>query len=170
MKRIGTQKKLVKQISNKKKFDKKKIFNIIFLVGWVVFIFFMSSKNAEASTQDSDFVVNIFNSVGLDLTSNFGEFATVIVRKGAHFTEYMILSFFIYRVVNDYVPIRKKAMLYTILAVCLCACSDELYQVFVPGRAGRATDVLIDTLGGSLYIAIVHFKYRFRYRNLKVVK
>ncbi|MGL4741698.1 MAG: VanZ family protein [Sarcina sp.] len=170
MKRIGAQKKLVKQSSNKKKFDKKKILNIVFLAGWVVFIFFMSSKTAEASTQDSNFVINLFSSIGVDLNSNFGEFASVIVRKGAHLTEYMILSFLVYRVVSDYITIRKKAMMYTILAVFLCACSDELYQTLIPGRAGRILDVLIDTLGGTIWIAIVHYKYRFRYRNLKIVK
>lgn len=38
------------------------------------------------------------------------------------------------------------------------ACTDEIHQLFVPGRAGRFTDVLIDTTGGIimlLFIALV---------------
>ena len=40
----------------------------------------------------------------------------------------------------------------------LYACTDEFHQLFVPGRAGRFTDVLIDTTGGIimlLFIALV---------------
>ena len=40
----------------------------------------------------------------------------------------------------------------------LYACTDEIHQLFVPGRAGKFTDVLIDTTGGIimlLFIALV---------------
>ena len=40
----------------------------------------------------------------------------------------------------------------------LYACTDEIHPLFVPGRAGKFTDVLIDTTGGIimlLFIALV---------------
>ena len=48
----------------------------------------------------------------------------------------------------------------------LYACTDEFHQLFVPGRAGRFTDVLIDTTGGIimlLFIALVTHVARKRH-------
>ena len=42
------------------------------------------------------------------------------------------------------------------LLFCLAvACVDETIQLFVPGRAGRLTDVGIDTLGAALGIVLI---------------
>ena len=35
------------------------------------------------------------------------------------------------------------------------ACTDEFHQLFVPGRSGQITDVMIDTLGGSIGVLII---------------
>jgi VanZ family protein len=37
-----------------------------------------------------------------------------------------------------------------LLCVILYASSDEFHQLFVPTREGRVTDVMIDTVGGTL--------------------
>ena len=43
---------------------------------------------------------------------------------------------------------RGKKLLLTALGMTvLYACSDELHQLFVPGRAGMIRDVLIDSVG-----------------------
>ncbi|MGL4654959.1 MAG: VanZ family protein [Sarcina sp.] len=145
---------------------KKKILNLVFLVAWMCFIFYMSGKTAEASTKDSDFIINLVNSLGLNFSQNFGEFASVIVRKGAHLSEYAILCFLIYNVLSDYIKIRKSVFIYSLLGVFLYACSDELHQTFVPGRAGRFTDILIDTTGGVIGLAIITIYYKTK--NKKV--
>jgi VanZ family protein len=45
--------------------------------------------------------------------------------------------------------------LYAMAITFLYACSDEFHQLFVPGRAGRFTDVLIDcTVAGLITIII----------------
>ena len=41
------------------------------------------------------------------------------------------------------------------MAVFCCACLDEFHQLFVRGREGKFTDVLIDTAGALLGIVIV---------------
>ena len=48
-------------------------------------------------------------------------------------------------------------MLYVMgLAVTfLYASSDEIHQLFIPGRSGQFTDVLIDTSGGLAAILVV---------------
>lgn len=148
------------------KLDKKKILNIVLVVAWMSFIFYMSGKTAEVSTKDSDFVINLLNSLGINFSERFGEFASVIVRKGAHLTEYMILSILIYNTLSDYIKIRKTVFIYSIIGVFLYACSDELHQMFVPGRAGRFTDVLIDTTGGIIGVFVVMVYHKLK--NKKV--
>lgn len=52
----------------------------------------------------------------------------------------------------------RRRVLIPIGVTFIYACTDEIHQLFVPGRAGRFTDVLIDTTGGIimlLFIALV---------------
>ena len=37
----------------------------------------------------------------------------------------------------------------------LYACTDEIHQLFVPGRAGMVTDVMIDSIGVTLISIIL---------------
>ena len=144
------------------KLTRRKIINLVLLIAWMSFIFYMSGKTAVASTKDSDFVINLINSLGLNFSESFGEFASVIVRKGAHLTEYMILCLLIYNVLSDYIEKNKRIYIYSVIGVFLYACSDEFHQIFVPGRAGRFTDVLIDTSGGIIGTFIVMIYYKLK--------
>lgn len=127
----------------------KKIIRWCLLVCWMGFIFYMSHQSGEKSSEQSQFVLYIFNLIGLNLDSYLGDLATFIIRKGAHFTEYFILFILAYNVVSLYVD-NKKARIYSILIVFLYACSDEFHQSFIPGRAAAFKDVMIDTSGGLL--------------------
>jgi hypothetical protein len=49
----------------------------------------------------------------------------------------------------------------SILFSFLYACTDELHQIFVPGRSAQFRDVLIDTLGASFGIAITYLTIKF---------
>ena len=147
------------------KLTKRNVKNLALLIAWMCFIFYMSGKTADASTKDSDFVINLLNSLGLNFSGNFGEFASVIVRKGAHLTEYMILCLLIYNVLSDYMEIGRKVFIYSVIGVFLYACSDELHQSFVPGRAGRFTDVLIDTTGGIIGVFVVMVYHKIKKRK-----
>lgn len=71
-----------------------------------------------------------------------------IVRKLAHYSIYTLLGFLASLTVGKRRLFSKKSL--GVIAFCfLYACSDEIHQLFVPGRAGMFTDVLIDT-GGAL--------------------
>lgn len=61
------------------------------------------------------------------------------VRKLAHLTEYALLGLALAYWRRIYVFVQLLGSFY--------AASDELHQLFVPGRAGRIGDVLIDSLG-----------------------
>lgn len=127
------------------------------LVAWMIFIFYMSNQPGDVSSEQSKFVVYLFSLIGLDLNSHFGELATFIIRKGAHFTEYMILYFLTINVLKYYVK-SKTIYLYSLVIVFGYACTDEIHQLFVEGRAGKFTDVMIDTSGGIFGMLIVYIK------------
>ena len=63
----------------------------------------------------------------------------LILRKGAHLTEYAILMILLLRT-------RIPAKLAFVLGV-LYASSDEWHQTYVAGREGRPRDVVIDSIG-----------------------
>lgn len=132
----------------------KKIIRWCLFIGWMIFIFYMSHQSGDKSSEQSEFVLYIFNLLGLNLDSYLGDLATLIIRKGAHFTEYFILFILAYNVVSLYVS-NKKARIYSIIIVFLYACSDEFHQSFIPGRGPAFKDVMIDTSGGILgYICV----------------
>lgn len=70
------------------------------------------------------------------------------LRKMAHFTEYACMGLLVYVMLA---PWRQKGIvLYGIVTVwvLLSAVGDEVHQLFVPGRYGSVSDVLLDTCGG----------------------
>lgn len=127
----------------------KKALRWILFLGWMIFIFYMSHQPGDKSSEQSRFVLYVFNLLGLKLDTYFGELATLIIRKGAHFTEYFILFILTYNVISLYV-VERKARLYSVIFVFLYACSDEFHQSFIPGRGPAFKDVMIDTSGGLL--------------------
>ena len=76
------------------------------------------------------------------------------LRKCAHMTEYMCLA------ISVMFPFylfgkRGKYLIYkSAIVSILYACTDELHQYFVPGRAGRIMDICIDGMGVWIGIGI----------------
>lgn len=139
---------------------RKKIIAWSLLIVWMAFIFFMSSQPGDVSSKQSNFVVLLLDTLGIDLNSRFGDLSTLIIRKGAHFTEYMILYFLAFNLLRLYIN-RKKAYIYSLFIVFGYACSDEFHQLFVVGRSGQFKDVLIDTSGGIFGSMLVVLKSKF---------
>lgn len=126
----------------------KKIFNISLLIIWMIFIFVMSSFSATESTNQSSTIVNIISNI---ITVNDIHLLTVIIRKLAHLTEYFILGILTYNVFKN----NYKSINLSIIVCLLYATSDEIHQIFIPGRTGQITDVLIDTIGALIGIIIL---------------
>jgi len=127
----------------------KKYLKWIIVLAWLIIIFSFSSQPAVISDGNSKYVIKIFDLLGLNLNSMWGDLANFIVRKIAHFLEYLILYILLFNAVYDKLNF-KKAIVISLLGVFLYACSDEIHQLFVPGRASRLRDVIIDTSGGAL--------------------
>ena len=127
----------------------KKMISWIMLIAWMGIIFFMSHQPGEVSSSQSELVLKIFSFLGIELNQYFGELATLVIRKTAHFSEYLILFLFAYNLSRFYFT-TKKARLYSIIFVFLYASTDEFHQYFIPGRNMAFKDVLIDTSGGVI--------------------
>ena len=81
-----------------------------------------------------------------------------MVRKCAHFTEYMVLGFLLRLCLESWFGHRMKK--YRILALIgfgagtAYACTDEAHQLGVEGRSGAWKDVLVDAGGVLLGVAL----------------
>lgn len=140
---------------------KTKIISWVMLLVWMGIIFGMSHQPGQVSSSQSDLVMKIFEFLGIKLDSYFGDLATLIIRKAAHFTEYLILFLLLYRVLCFYMD-KKSAKLYTLLGVFLYASSDEIHQNFIPGRAMAFKDVMIDTSGGVMAMILTSLYERIK--------
>ena len=121
---------------------------------WMGFIFFLSHQEAGSSSQLSSGITrtlfNIINSTlpWLDLELDFFHF---LVRKGAHFTAYLILGILLAMAMK---PLDRKAYFSIFLLCVLYAISDEFHQTFISGRSGEVRDVLIDSTGSLTGILV----------------
>ena len=139
---------------------KKTIFAVL-LVLWMGFIFSMSSENAEKSSNTSGQTIRVvlsavpgFEEQPEEVMVNIIEKLQFIVRKSAHFIGYMILGILASGLILQYENINKKYPLAFLICV-IYAISDEIHQLFVPGRSGQVRDVLIDSAGSLLGIILV---------------
>lgn len=83
-----------------------------------------------------------------------------VVRKGAHVTEYAILSWLWFRALRGQASARW-AMRWAVLAVVIAACVatiDEVHQSFVPSRTSSPWDVLLDSVGATLAQLVVWWR------------
>ena len=114
----------------------------------------MSNQPAHISNQQSNSFINMLAFFGIDLNGKLGSLASFVVRKTAHFTEYAVLGFFTYKAVSCDVLDRKKAVLTAQLISTGYASTDEIHQMFVPGREGKVFDVMIDSCGAFCGIMV----------------
>ena len=126
-------------------------------------IFSLSSQNATVSSGTSGNVIRFIVGVYYPGFDNLpaAEQAEIVaslqflVRKSAHFSLYMILGVLSFLAVISYEKLLFAMRLATSCAVCLLyAASDEIHQLFVPGRSGEVRDVMIDFSGAVLGIAL----------------
>ena len=131
----------------------------------MIMIFCFSMETAEQSDQTSGSisreVVKIVHPDydRLEPVRQKSIFDTIqhIVRKCAHFTEYMILGFSIRLCLESWfghktVKHRTLAIISSASAI-LYACTDEIHQLSIDGRSGQWTDVLVDSSG--VFIGVI---------------
>ena len=79
----------------------------------------------------------------------------LLLKKGAHLTEYAVLAVLVRHALGP--PLRLGVRPRVGLAwgiTVLYAVTDEIHQAFVPGRTATVTDVAIDGLGALLGLCL----------------
>ena len=117
--------------------------SVILVLIWMIAIFMFSSFNGNVSSVQSDGIVAILAKI-IHYTGDI-DVLKIIVRKLAHFTEYLILGLLVINACR-YNGIKNMVKL-SILICILYASLDEIHQLFVSDRTGNIMDTLIDTLG-----------------------
>ena len=122
-----------------------------------VLIFYFSSQNGQQSGNLSAGIVTKFLSELVP--SEYLIIAEGILRKLAHFSIYLLFGLCLYNSAYFYKDIRSiSASCFVSLALAaVYAVSDEIHQLFVPGRTGALRDVLIDTAGAMCGILVAGF-------------
>ena len=111
----------------------------------MIFIFVMSSFDATSSSNQSNFIVDIITSI---INIKDIGLLSLIIRKLAHFIEYFILGI----LVTNFITRYDKKIIIAILLCIIYATSDEIHQIFVPGRSCQIIDIMIDSLGSIMGI------------------
>lgn len=151
---------------------KKKIYRIVtgaFVLGWMLVIFLFSAQPAGKSDDVSGTVAykvvstanQLFhgNLTG-DEMENYARALNHPIRKAAHMTEYAILGLLLFAFYGSLTVTGKRRYLLSGITAALYAATDEIHQLFVPGRAGMFSDVCIDTAGVILGLFLLYFILR----------
>ena len=132
---------------------------------WMGLIFYMSHQPGGESGELNRIVLDFLASIGLDLRAWFGEHAFLVVRKTAHFTEYFILFCLLGIAMRPFAQFRYWQLGLTVVY----AASDEFHQLFIPGRVGDITDVLIDSAGALFAFLLFSLVLAWRRRKAQRV-
>lgn len=143
----------------------KKIIAIVLLVLWSMLIFSFSNDNGVESSSLSDKVTTIFYKI-INIEPSKETFSKTagVIRKLAHFTEYLILGILIINLLITF-NVNNKTILIAIILAILYAASDEIHQLFIDGRNGNLVDVLIDSLGAVSGILLFNYIRRIHEKN-----
>ena len=119
------------------------------LIGCIAFIFSNSMKIASVSSVSSGRVLQLLQAVlrRLGHPALAQRLTMHIVRKLAHFCEYLLEGFLLMLCLRVYTRHFFKHVSWPMLGGLLTALTDETIQLFVPGRSGQVTDIWIDFSG-----------------------
>ncbi|SDO39232.1 VanZ family protein [Alkalicoccus daliensis] len=135
---------------------KQQITAWVLVLLWMSLIFYFSHQPGDTSSELSggitETLLYILQSV---LPVTFSEEAMhTLIRKGAHFFVYFVLGILTLRALHSSRIHGASAVVYALCICILYAITDEVHQLFIPGRAGTITDVAIDSAGAAAGIAL----------------
>ena len=146
----------IKKVKNKS--TVKKIYfgvSLIIVLTLLILIFCLSHENGEDSTETSGWFTTLINFI---LPFPVSE---SVVRTLAHFSEFACLSFFMNNFSVSYKN-KLSPVIYCTLSF-VYAITDEIHQIFVPGRACQFQDMMVDLAGilsGFIVYAVIYILIR----------
>ena len=134
---------------------KKRILFGLLTAFWCYVIFSFSHSTGESSgglsLKITQYIIHMiypsFVNLGTSLQIEILDLCHLVIRKGAHMTEYAILYLLSYQFVSTYNISFKKMLAYPLIFSVIYAFLDEFHQLFIDGRSGEIRDIIIDTIG-----------------------
>ena len=119
------------------------------LIACIVFIFSNSMQIGDVSESASGRVLLLMKKVltRLGMPGVANHLTDHIVRKLAHFCEYMLEGFLLMLCMRVYTRQYVWHISVPMLGGVLTALTDETIQIFSPGRSSQVTDVWLDSAG-----------------------
>ena len=99
----------------------------------------VATVSEGASGRVLDFMQKVLRKLGMPGAAN--HLTMHIIRKLAHFSEYLLEGFLFMLCLRVYTKHVLKHVSWPILGGLLTALTDETIQLFVPGRSSQVTDV-----------------------------
>lgn len=135
-------------------------------------LMFSMSTNLGRTSNSSRIIGPILHWLVPDISPEAEDRIVFLVRKCAHVTEYAVLAALVWRALRkpvrgDSRPWSNRTAFQAVLFAACFAASDEIHQSFYPSRQGQVSDVVLDTFGASMGIALVRGVWGFRRKRLK---
>ena len=127
-------------MENKKVLENLRKICVVLIVIWMIVVFIFSHQTGEGSSGLSSKIAEF-----LFKNEQLAEKMEAFIRKGAHMAEYAVgaILFYSYCLTYPKMP-AKKRIIFAEMCIVLYAITDELHQLFIPGRNGNIIDILID--------------------------
>ena len=127
---------------------------------WVAFVWCHSLVQGPQSSLESGLVVTLVRPVFEMLGVHDADLMSLLVRKAAHFSEYAVLGVLARGLFSTLRSEKGVRPFPAALLVALVPAVDECIQLFVPGRSGQLTDVLLDLSGVVAGALLAHLVAR----------
>ena len=115
---------------------------IILILCWMNLVFGFSAQDSDDSSNLSTWVASWFTK-DVEVQSKIEPY----IRKLAHYSEYAIGGTLFFSLIATFKINEFKQIIFAIIMGIIYAITDEIHQLFVPGRSGQIKDVFIDSLG-----------------------
>ena len=129
----------------------KKLILFIVAIISIATMFYFSSRNAEISSCQSQFILGIIRNFGFETNSYY-------IRKFAHFIIFVIIGICVSMFIGSCIESNILTVILSFIISSSYACIDEYIQTLIPGRSGNIRDVVIDVsgviIGLVLYVII----------------
>ena len=125
---------------------------MILIVLVCIKIFILSSQNGDSSSNLSNEttrkIINVFerNITEADLAKKV-QVWDPFIRKLAHCYLYALLGLLFMGMMETYDTTTVKKLIFSFFFTFIYSWTDEFHQMLIPGRSGRVSDVLIDSIG-----------------------
>ena len=130
------------------------------LVVWALLIF-SASTNVFSAANTSRFVTPLLQWLYPQISAATIDFIHgVIIRKGAHLTEYALFALLAARAfrTSSHELLWRHWFIFSVLLVVVYSLGDEFHQSFVPSRTASIYDSTIDSFGGLIALGFVAFR------------